>query len=116
MAKQVDFYCWVRWNTCRKAKEFLSQKNVEINERDFFKNPFNRSEIEGLLQGKAAAEMFNFRSPSFKRLGLERDRLSDKELIDLMLKEPRLVRRPVVRMDGKVYFSADKLVLEGIVK
>jgi arsenate reductase-like glutaredoxin family protein len=88
---------------------------VEINERDFFKNPFNQSEIEELLQGEPASEMFNFRSPSFKRLGLERDKLSDKELIDFMLKEPRLVRRPVVRVDGKVYFSADRSVLEGLI-
>ena len=88
---------------------------MEINERDFFKNPFARSEIEGLLQGKAASEMFNFRSPSFKKLGLVREKLSDKELIDLMLKEPRLVRRPVVRIDGKVYFSADRSVLGDLI-
>jgi arsenate reductase-like glutaredoxin family protein len=69
-----------------------------------------------LLQGEPASEMFNFRSPSFKQLGLERDKLSDKELIDLMLKEPRFVRRPVVRIDGKVYFSADKSVLENLIK
>ena len=75
---------------------------------------FNRVEIEELLQGKPASEMFNFRSPSFKALGLEKDKLSDKELIDLMLKEPRLVRRPVVRIDGKVYFSADQSVLESL--
>ena len=89
---------------------------MEINERDFFKNPFAQSEIEDLLQGRPASEMFNFRSPSFKKLGLVREKLRDKELIDLMLKEPRLVRRPVVRIDGNVYFSADKSVLEGLVK
>ena len=89
---------------------------MQINERDFFKNPFNHSEIEELLQGKPASDMFNFRSPSFKKLGLERDKLIDKELIDLMVKEPRLVRRPVVRIDGKVYFSADRSVLEGLIR
>ena len=88
---------------------------MEINDRDFFKDAFTRAEIEEILQGKPAAEMFNFRSPSFKKLGLERDKLSDNELIDLMLKEPRLVRRPVVRIDGKVYFSADRSVLEGLI-
>jgi len=51
--------------------------------------------------------MLNFRSLSFKGLGLERDKLSDNDLIDLMLKEPRLVRRAVVRIGDKVYFSAD---------
>ncbi len=45
---------------------------------------------------------------------MEREKLSDKELIDLVLKEPRLVRRPVVRIDGKVYFSADKSTLESL--
>ena len=89
---------------------------MEINERDFFRNPFNQSEIEELLQGKPASEMFNFRSPSFKQLGLEREKLSDKELIDLMLKEPRLIRRPVVRIGGEVYFSADKSILENLVR
>jgi len=67
-----------------------------------------------LLQGKSATEMFNFRSPSFKKLNLDREKLSDNELVDLMLQEPRLVRRPVVRIGEEVYFSADKSVLEGI--
>ena len=87
---------------------------MEINERDFFKTPFTSVEIEELLQGKPATAMFNFRSPSFSKLGLERDKLSNQELINLMLKEPRLVRRPVVRIGDKVYFGADRTVLQGI--
>ena len=75
MTTKVDFYCWVRCTTCRKAKEFLSQKDIEINERDFFKNPFTRNEIIDLLKGKSSSEMFNFRSPSFKKLGLSRENL-----------------------------------------
>jgi len=88
---------------------------VQINERDFFKNPFSRTEIEDLTQGKPTSEMFNFRSPSFKQLGLERDKLTNSNLIDLMLKEPRLVRRPVVRIGDKVYYGADRSVLEGLI-
>jgi arsenate reductase-like glutaredoxin family protein len=79
----------------------------KINERDFFKNPSGRAEIKGLLRGKPAIEMFNFRSPSFKALGLQRDKLGDNHLIDLMLEGPRLVRRPVVHIRDEVYFSAD---------
>ena len=109
---KVDFYCWTKWNTCRKAKELLSRKNVEINERDFFRNPFSRAEIVGLLGDKPASEMFNFKSPSFKQLGLENDKLDNEDLIGLMLKEPRLVRRPVVRIGSDVYYSANQFVLE----
>jgi arsenate reductase len=90
------------------------QKQREISERDFFKNPFTRAEIEKLLQGKPASDMFNFRSPSFKKAGLERDNLSNNDLIELMLKEPRLIRRPVVRIGEKVYFGADSRFLASI--
>jgi arsenate reductase-like glutaredoxin family protein len=60
--------------------------------------------------------MFNFRSPSFKKLGLDREKLHDNELIDLMLKEPRLIRRPVVQIDNEVYFAADKAILERVLQ
>ena len=69
--------------------------------------PFNRNEIEALLQGRPASEMFNFRSPSFKALGVDREKLGDDQWIELILEEPRLVRRPVVRIGDEVYFGAD---------
>lgn len=58
--------------------------------------------------------MFNFRSPSFRKLGLERDRLGDEELIKLMLDEPRLIRRPVVRIGDAVHFGANEARLRDL--
>ena len=55
--------------------------------------------------------MFNFRSPSFKKTRRGSKPLSDDELIKLMLQEPRLVRRPVVRIGEDVYFGADSKLL-----
>jgi len=92
------------------------QKKVEINDRDFFKTPFTRAEIDALLQKQPASEMFSFRSPSFKTLGLDQAKLKDKDLIDLMLKEPRLIRRPIVKISGNVYFGADMKTLAEIIK
>jgi arsenate reductase-like glutaredoxin family protein len=92
------------------------RKKVEFTERDFFKDAFSRAEIEKLLQGGKPSEMFNFRSPSFKKMELEQDKLTDTQLIDLMLKEPRLIRRPIVKIGKKVYFGADSKVLSDILK
>ncbi len=91
------------------------QKGVEVNYHDFFKDPFSRTEIENLLQGKPVSKMFNFRSPSFKKMGLEEGVLTDDELMELILNEPRLIRRPVVRIGGNVYFGANSKVLAEIV-
>ena len=87
---------------------------MQVEERDFFKEPFTRAEVEDLLRGGPASEMFNFRSPSFKKLGLDRNKLSDDDLIALMLKEPRLIRRPVVMIDDQVYFGADVRKLQEV--
>jgi arsenate reductase-like glutaredoxin family protein len=43
---------------------------------------------------------------------IEPAKLSNDKLIDLMLQEPRLVRRPVVIINDNVYFGADSQVLE----
>jgi len=69
-----------------------------------------------LLQGRPASEMFNFRSPSFRKIGVERSNLGDGDLMELMLQEPRLIRRPVVRIGGNVYFGADSGVLADLLK
>jgi arsenate reductase-like glutaredoxin family protein len=60
--------------------------------------------------------MFSFRSPSFKKLGLDRDKLTDSDMIGLILKEPRLIRRPVVRIANNVYFGADGKFLANLLK
>lgn len=87
---------------------------MDITERDFFKKPFSRAEIENLLAGKPASDMFSVRSPSFKKLGLDLRMLDNQKMIDWMLKEPRLIRRPVVQIGQKVYFGATDAVLAEI--
>ncbi len=69
-----------------------------------------------MLQGNEAAVMFNFRSPSFLKLGLDREKLSDDDLIGLMLQEPRLIRRPIVKVGRKIYFAASAEILADIIK
>ena len=68
------------------------------------------------MQGRPASEMFNFRSPSFKKIGVDRNKLGDSDLIKLMLQEPRLIRRPLVRIGEDVYFGADSKVLAELLK
>ena len=40
--------------------------------------------------------MFSFASPTFKKFGRPADSFSDEELQDLILAEPRFLRRPVI--------------------
>ncbi len=46
--------------------------------------------------------MFNFKSVAFKKSGLGPDALTDERLFELLLEEPRYVRRPLVVIDGRL--------------
>jgi len=90
----------------------LLQNGVQLEERDYFKDPFSALEILELAQSDSISAMFARRSPSLKKLGLADEELSDEEMVSLMLQEPRLVRRPLVLMDGKLLVGANIKAVE----
>ena len=51
------------------------------------------------------AEAFSWKSPSVKALGLAGKQLSEDEMLAWMLKEPRLVRRPIIVVGDRVLFG-----------
>ena len=87
------------------------QNGLAVRERDFFKNPLSKLEMDNLLKGRSAFDMFNFRSPSFKKLKVDREKLSETDLVALMLAQPRLIRRPVVKIGSNVHFGASAKTL-----
>ena len=90
-------------------KAELSQSGVELDERDFFADPFTAEELKDLIGDGSAADYFSWRSPSFRKLGLKRDDMSDNQMLELMAEEPRLIRRPLIMTpDGKLIVGTDK--------
>ena len=89
-------------------RAWLLREGVDLEERDFFKDPLSEEELRGLLQGARVSDVFSWNSPSFKKMGLDRDALSDDRLIAMMLEEPRLIRRPLVLVDGNLVQGRDK--------
>ena len=96
----------------------LSRKGVEFRERDFFKDPFSEMELREFANDRAIAELFSWKSPSFKAMGLDRDALSSDDLFGLMVREPRLIRRPLIKVDDKLIVGNNwkdiELALDGI--
>jgi arsenate reductase-like glutaredoxin family protein len=84
------------------VRAWLSQADVEFESRDFFQDRFSEEELRRVIGRRAVSDFFSWKSPSFRKMGVERDALIDDELITLMLEEPRLIRRPLVLVDGEV--------------
>ncbi len=89
-------------------KASLSQGGVELDERDFFQEQFTESELRQLLGDTPASEVFSYRSPSVKNMGLKPEELTENDLVRLMLEEPRLIRRPLIKVGDRLVVGTDK--------
>lgn len=94
------------------------QNGYEVEERDYFKEPFTEAELRDLVAEvgePGVSAMFASRSPSLKKLGLNAAELSDERKVSLMLEEPRLVRRPIIRLGDRLIIGASlKTITEAI--
>jgi arsenate reductase (glutaredoxin) len=89
-----------------------------VETRDFFKQLFTIEELRVLLQSLKLTprEVVATKSPSYKKMGLGKRTVSDAELLSLMVQEPRLLRRPLVIVDGKPVIGFDKEKLGEVLK
>ncbi len=88
------------------------QDGVEIIDRDFFKVPFSESELIGLLGEKTAEEVFSWNSPSFRKTSLRKQDLTSEQLIQMMLDEPRLIRRPLLKIGAELIIGNDRIAIQ----
>ena len=93
----------------------LLQKGLEVSDRDFFKDTLSEAEVRELASMADVESIFARRSPSLKILGLADKELSDDEMIKLMLQEPKLVRRPLIKVGNRLMIgSGNAAVAEAI--
>ena len=74
------------------------QSGAVVSERDFFKETLTEEEIRDMAALVGIEQIFARRSPSLKQMGLADKELSEDEIVRLMLQEPKLVRRPMMRV------------------
>ncbi len=73
-----------------------NELGVELDERDYVKSPLGESELRELFKGVDPRDYLNPKSPAYKEMGLRSRTLTASEAIKLMVKEPNLMKRPLV--------------------
>jgi arsenate reductase-like glutaredoxin family protein len=78
---------------------------VDVHEIDINKQPPTREFLEQHIDADRFLDFVSTRSPVWKERPLPK---SKKEAIDLMLKNPNLIRRPILIKGSRVTFGFDK--------
>ncbi len=82
---------------------------MDYEPRDYARKPLTADDIRAIAGPHAVREVINPRSPTFRKLGLERDSIDDAQALELMLDNQNLVRRPTLAAgDVRIFgFDAD---------
>jgi arsenate reductase len=101
--------------TCRDAKARLAELGVEVEVRDYYKQPLAAVELEKLLPADPAP-MMGTKSPKYRELGLKDRRLSKAEAIALMVEDNNLLKRPILVHPKGVIIGFDKAAYEQLAR
>jgi len=73
----------------------LQSKKIDFEEREYGKNPFSEQELRDLIGNDPIEPFLNTRTPLYREKNMKQKRPSNDEAIQLMLKDPNLLKRPV---------------------
>ena len=79
----------------------MQAKKVAFEEREYGKNPFTEKELRNLIGDEPVADILNSRNELYRARNMRQKPPSIEEAIKLILKEPNLLRRPVI-VKGKI--------------
>lgn len=100
----IRAYGYTSCTSCRKTVDMLRESGVRHEYRDYFLDRFSRDELVSILDeaGLTPRDVLSKRSKVYRARGPEIDALTEAELVDLMIEEPTLLRRPIVIGPGGV--------------
>ena len=101
--RKIILYSYFKCSTCRKAAKWLESKDCEFQLIDIVKEPplINYLDIALEQYSDDKKMIFNTRGKAFKTLNLDIDRLSKAEIIQLLLSDGKLIKRPFLIYEGK---------------
>jgi len=79
----------------------LQAKKIDFDEREYGKNPFTEKELREIIGDDPIEPFLNTRTPLYRERKMKQKPPSKDEAIKLMLKDPNLLKRPVIIKGNK---------------
>ena len=109
--KNIIFYSYLKCSTCRKAAKWLESKDFEFLLIDIVQKPplvnYLNLALEQYSDDKK--RIFNTRGKAFKTLNLDIYGLSREEIIQLLLSDGKLIKRPFLVYEKKVILGFNEI-------
>ncbi len=115
---KITIYQKPTCTTCRQVYAALKESGVDFDAVNYYLEPIFKSKLKELLKkmGIPASELLRKKEEIYKTLKLAEKKLSEDEIIDLMVKHPDLIQRPIVEKGQKAILARPAERLKDIIK
>lgn len=102
----LKFIEYPKCSTCKKAKKYLDEHNLQYEDRHIVESKLNKEELLSLYQksGLPLKKFFNTSGLKYRELNLK-DKIptmSEDEQLSLLASDGMLVKRPIIETDDCV--------------
>jgi Spx/MgsR family transcriptional regulator len=103
MAKAVTIYGIKNCDTMRKARAWLAAHGVAYAFHDYKAEGIERGRLEAWASELGWETLLNRAGTTFRKLpDKDKDGLSEKKAVALMLEQPSMIKRPVLDLGGRL--------------
>ena len=93
--------------TCRQVYQILKESGVDFESVNYYVDPVSKPKLKELLKkmGIPAKGLLRAKEEIYKKLKLSEKELSEDQILDLMVKHPDLIQRPIVEKGSKAILA-----------
>jgi arsenate reductase len=93
--------------TCRQVHAALKESGVDFDAVNYYVDPIPKKKLVDLLRkmGMKPRELLRTKEAVYKTLRLAERDLSDDAIVDLMVKNPDLIQRPIVEKGARAILA-----------
>src|SRR4029453_13929645 len=93
--------------TCRQVYAALRDAGVDFDAVDYYTDPIAKTKLRELLRKMKmpARDLLRTKEEIYKTLRLGERDLTDDEIVDLMVKHPDLIQRPIVEKGSRAILA-----------
>jgi len=94
----------------------LQAKQIDFEEREYGKQPFTEKELREIIGDDRIEPLLNTRTPLYREKHMKQKPPAKDEAIRLMLKDPNLLKRPVIVKGKKKLTGFNEVELEQMIQ
>jgi arsenate reductase len=93
--------------TCRKVAKAFVESGVDFEKVNYYIEPFSKTKLKSLVKKMKMnpSEILRKNEKIYKELKIREKNFSEDQILDLMIKYPDLVQRPIIEKEKKAILA-----------